>query len=231
MTTTVQQILLGAFARDSTADVTTLSTQQAESIAQIGRIVRKFLTVGRRENPYYFGTIRNVPLSTSGGIAGWRRPADAETVFRLEAAADTVNQVPAAITLGTEIKVAPFDDRGLLAGEPSVYEFAQTFIRCGNAGDPNAGSLNVFYVAASSMPVALGDIIDARFPDAHADLLICETNLWLRSREDRAPGAFLAARDEAAELYLQAIRDATINVTRRFESAREYTVSPARKEA
>lgn len=229
MSTSAQSLVTAAFARDAMIDVASVSTQYAEVISALGRILRRWMQRGVRRNPEYFGVVKNVPLSASGSISGWARPSDAAAIYRIEAAGDTKDEVNAVIANGSEITVVPFDDRAFIAGDPAVYEIGGRFVRAGNAGDPASGSLNFIYAATPSVPAAITDIIDVRFPDDHADLLISDLNVWFAKRDGRVATSFEDAVKDAAENYYGFLDNATLNVTRRTAIFREID-SPTRRE-
>lgn len=220
MTTTAQQIITAALGRDAAIDTTILTVQQAEVIASVGRILRKEMSLAMPSNPAYFGIIKNVAATALGGIAGWARPSDAYAIYRVEAAADTKDEAAAVIANGTEIKIAPFDDRGLFAGEPSLYEFGQFFVRAGNAGDPSTGSINFFYAAKVITPVAVTDILDARFPDDMADLIVAGLNAWFCKRDGRDTKTYDDVVAEWRELFSMMMANSTLTLAQRFESFR-----------
>jgi len=145
---------------------------------------------------------------------GWRRPVDAESVWRIEADNGTVPTT----TAGTEVVVVPFDDKGAEAGKPGVYEFGQQFYGAGNSLDPTSGTLQFFYSRRPTDPATLTATLDASWIEQFNEALILEVAMYLALKDGRPEEykALAADRDNWVKQYIMFLEHATANERRRF---------------
>lgn len=232
MTATCEEIILGGFKMSAAAIPDSLVSVEGEMVDLVGRLLTRAMVFGRQVNPAFFGSSALVPRSTAGSLTGWARPADCAALLRVDAAADTQTAAPAAIAQGTEIKVVPFTDRGVGAGDPSVYEFAQMLLPAGNAGDPATGGLTLLYCRNAVLPTALASPIDALFPAGFYGLLEVGVAKWLADKDGRDADSqrFAAAEDDWYGAFDSFLRDASPGTLQRYRQFRHVPRTAARAE-
>ena len=154
------------------------------------------------------------PLTT----VGWARPANAESVWRIEADTGTV---PTTDT-GTEVCVVPFDDKTAESGKPSVYEFGQQFYGAGNSLDPTSGTLQFFYSRRPTDPANLGATLDSSWLEQFNEILILEVAAYLALKDGRGDEYQALNADKASwvKQYIMFLEHATANERRRFAHVR-----------
>src|SRR5690606_34955103 len=108
-----------------------VEVQKAALVNVVNRAQQALFQFAARVNPLYFAG-ESVVSQVSGG---WARPANAESVLRIEGMGSS-QTVP---TIFGEVLLAPFDDRASLDGTPSVYRRGGRVYSSGNVGDPVAG--------------------------------------------------------------------------------------------
>ena len=162
--------------------------------------------------------ISAVGVSYAPTTVGWRRPIDAESVWRVEADAGTV-PVTAA---GTEVVVVPFDDKPAESGKPAIYEFGQQFYGASNPLDPTSGTLVFFYSRRPADPASLTATLDSSWLEQFNEILILDVAAYLALKDGRADEykALLTERDSSIKQFVMFLEHETANERRRFAHIR-----------
>lgn len=208
---TVRQILDAAYAKSAKTRPSVAVTEALEGIDIVIRAVQGLYAYAARVNPIYFAGTSLVGF----GVDSWARPAEAETIFRIETTAN-----PPA-----EVVVVPFDDRKAEPSKPAVYELGQKFYPAGNPFDPVSGNLTFWYSKRPTSPAAVADPIDASWCETYNELVILEVALYLAIKDGRQDdrAALTVARDHWLGLYTAFLEHATSNLRSRFSQVRRFT--------
>lgn len=193
MATTVRQILDAAYGTSSKNRPGDIATEDPELVQVVQRSLRGYFSDAVEVNRSFYAKRITVPWDA--GLLGWVRPDEAEAIIRLELAD------------GTEVVEVPFDDRDaeVGAGIPAVYSLGQNFYPAGNAGDPTAVSLVMFYSARPRDLTALtGDpagTIDPLWPEQFNELLIRDVAIYLAVKDGQREAEVAAHREQHTREY------------------------------
>lgn len=202
VTVTPQDILNWAYGKSKRNVPGTIATESDELRNLVGRALRGLYALAARVNPTFFATTSTVAIASSA----WARPEDAESVFRIEAAAASP---PTSITSGTEIVVVPFDQRTVEPGKPAVYRYGQAYRPVSASAtvepiSPQNGSLTFFYSKRPAIPATLSTVLDSQWVEAYNELLALETAIYLAIKDKRGDELpeLKAQRDAWVKLYI-----------------------------
>lgn len=214
MATTVMQIVSGGFGLSEYSRPELIAGRETALVRCVARTMQTLFTFAARVNTTFFSTQTDVSFNSGG----WARPADAESVFRLEGlgASTTPN------TSG-EILVVPYDDRAAFAGQPSVYRIGQRFYGAGNSGDPTGGSLRIFYARRPSALAAFTDVLDPMWPEQFNGILEYEVAAFTARSDGGRDGEvaeMAAERNRQILLFEAFLEHETAHETRRFGEIR-----------
>ncbi len=169
----------------------------------LGRLLRKYVALGAKANPDYFGVLTQVV-----GAAGvWTRPANTESVYRIE---DATKE---------EVIVVPVEDRIANYGKPRLYRLGRTYRTVGEAGDPGAtDTLDFYCIMAAAVPASMDAALDAMWPTAYDPLLVADVALYLAVKDGRQEevAGLTHERDGWLAQYLEHLEHETANEERRF---------------
>jgi hypothetical protein len=199
---TVLEVLAGAYAKSTKNQPDDLATVAGAHIAVVNHRVRALFALTARVNPFFYAV--NSAVAMVGNR--WARPAAAEAVFWIE-----MN--------GNEVAVVPFNDREAEPNMPSLYMLGGHYYAAGNPGDPSNENLTFYYSDRSTALVAIGDSIDARFPDSVLELLEYEVATYLALKDDRAGelSSLQGERDTWLRLYMMHLEHVNASERRRFD--------------
>lgn len=201
VTTTVQDILNGAYGKSLKNQPGTIASEATELLQVVNRIFRGIYSFSARLNPIFFA--EEFDVAEAAGT--WPRPEEAEAIVRVEDSTDV------------EVVVVPFDDRSAEPGKLSMYEFGQTF-RVAGAGNDPAGALTFWFSRRPTFLTALVDTLDAQWREEYNELAILELAIYLSAKDGRFDEVQLFApeRDRWASLLGAFLQHATSNLVRRF---------------
>ncbi len=208
-TTTVQDILDGAYGTSTKNQPETIATEATELLKVVKRKIAGIYAFAARINPIHFSASLNVV----GVASQWERPQASNAIFRIENA-----------TFG-EIVVVPFDDRLAAEPKPSLYEFAGLFTAdSAQTAPPAATETLTFWFRKrpdDPNPDNLTGVLDPDWDDAYSDLLIFELAIYLslKDGEESRPGeleGLKAERNQWAQLFGSYLQHSTANLQRRF---------------
>lgn len=218
MPTTAQQILTSAYGKSKLNVPGTIATESAELLGVVNRSLRGLFAFAARINPIYFAA----EASVAAASAAWTRPAEAESIFRIE---EVVGGNP-------EVALVPFDDRTAEPGMPAVYELGQVFriAIAGGVGPAPTSALRFFYAKRSTELTALTGApgtIEALWPESYNELLILEVAIYLAMKDKRIDEveALKAERNSWATLFQAHLEHASVNLRRRFGHIRRFNTS------
>lgn len=187
---------------------------EAAALTQVvDRAHRVMFQFAARVNPLYFSAQADVPFSSGG----WARPANAESVWRIEGRGELTTP-----TIADEVRLVPIDDRVAFAGTPSVYRIGTMVYGSGNTGDPTAGLLRFFFARSPSV-LTYGGSLDAAWPDAYTSILEFEVAAFQARADggrDGELGVMVAERDRLIDLFEQHLEHDFANTSRRFGEVR-----------
>lgn len=208
MTTTVQQIVLGAYAKSAKNRPLSIATDATELVEVVTRAIRGLYSYAARVNPLFFAQAADVGFLSGG----WLRPANAESLFWIERVSD-----------GAEVVVVPFDDRKAEPSKPAVYELGQVFQPAGNPGDPST-MLRFFFSRRPVSLTSLADTLDPSWPETFNELLMDEVAIYLALKDGRMDevATLRPLRDAWADLFSAFLEHATVNERRRFGQVRRF---------
>jgi hypothetical protein len=86
VTTTVQNVLNGAYGRSKKNQPNQIASEGTELIEVVDRAMRGIYAFAARINPTYFGA---TSLAVAFGTTGWARPDGAESVWAIKDNADS----------------------------------------------------------------------------------------------------------------------------------------------
>lgn len=202
VTTTVQDILNGAYAKSKKNNPGRIATESTELLEVVKRSLRGLYSFAARINPAFFAETASVAFASGG----WARPETAESIWRIENPSNV------------EVVVVPIEDRAAEVGKPAVYEFGKQFRGAGNASDPTSGNLTFFYSRRPTDATALTSTLDAQWVEQFNELLMLEVAIYLAIKDER-PGELpelKTQRDAWAKQYIAFLEHATVNVVRRW---------------
>jgi hypothetical protein len=213
MTITAQNVIDQGYAKSAAARPE-LMAAPTELIVRIGQCLREVFQVISRENPLVVGTTATLTFDASGG---WARPADCVRVIKIQATAGTIAGF--ALPVGQELKIVPFDDTLLCAGQASLTELGQRFIPAGQTIDPTGGTVLMTYARAPMVPAIAADPIDALFPEWFIDFLNFDLAAYLAYKDQRAEDeqTFLAMKNAILQQIVEWVRSGSAyNMVQRF---------------
>lgn len=205
MATTVQQILTAAYAKSTKNRPGTIATENTELLQTVYRAMAGLFAFAARVNPTYFA--KSSGVVGAGAPASFARPADAESIFRIET------------NTGAEVAVVPYFDKSAESGMPAVYRIGQQFISAGNAGDPAAGvTLTFFYSKRPDVPATLASTIDPLWNEQYNELLVLEVAIYLAAKDGRMDEVqqLVGERNRWVALFVAFLEHETSNERRRF---------------
>lgn len=215
---TAQEIIEAGLAQSAAAAPGATVGLGSELLDELRRALGSYYLLAAKLNPRYFGRRAEVSLSTATADlpAGWVRPAAAVAVTRLESVSLT-KAGAVAIAAGTTVTPVPVDDRRAFRGDPCVYEWGGRYITAGNASDPVAGTLAVFYAGAAVLPDALDDELDPTWPREFDELLILDVARYAAAKDDRQTdlATFDTRRTGWLELFTATVEGTTTATARR----------------
>ncbi len=207
VTTTVQDILDGAFAKSNKNQPGTIATSVTELLQAVIRATRGIYSFAAAIDPKHFADTLDVV-----GVGGsWERPEVAEAIIRIEDAAFA------------EVVVVPLDDR--LAADPQIalYEFAGEFIADATQTNPpgDTDTLTFWFSKRPDDPLPVDDldgVLDPDWDEAYNELLILELALYLALKDGRDTEVQLLKvdRNQWAQLFGSYLMHSTANEQRRF---------------
>lgn len=202
VTTTVQDILNGAYGKSLKNQPGTIAAESTELLNVVNRAHRGIYSFAARINPLFFATT-GAEVEAAGV---WSRPEEAEAIVRIENAAEV------------EISVVPYDDRLAEDGKLSVYEFGQFFNAITNTAGTPTGNLTFFFSARPTLYALLADLLSADWREEYNELLILEVAMYLSIKDGRFDEvqAFAPERDRWASLLGAFLQHSTVNLVRRF---------------
>jgi hypothetical protein len=191
----------------------------AELFEQFRRYYPIFWTIGARVNPTFFGKIIDVPFSVP--LGGWPRPADAESIYKIE-------------DDGGEVIVVPFEETDADPFTPAIYEWGQVFFSAGNALDPIGTeslaesveeALTFWYSKKPEIPADADTELEAQWPDTFDELLVLEHAIILALKDERVDEVALLRpeRDAWLRRFIAHLEHATVGVTRSKGTAQRFT--------
>jgi hypothetical protein len=203
VTTTVQNILDGAYGKSLKNKPGSIATESSELLSVVIRAMQGLYAYAARINPTFFAESAAVAYSAPG----WARPQTAEAIFRIEN--------PSAV----EVVVVPYDQRSAEPGMPAVYRFGQIF-RPASASSPNpqSGNLTFFYAKRPTSPANLAATLDALWAEQFNELLMLEVALYLALKDGRADEMprLATQRDQWLKLFTAFLEHETVNERRAY---------------
>lgn len=210
VTTTVQDILDGAYSKSTKNRPGTIATEATELVDVVQRSINGLYAIAARVNPLFFASTQNVTLAT-----GWARPETAESVFRVEGG--TNPPTTPNVATGTEVVVVPFDDRAAEPLKPAVYRYGQKYYTAGNALDPVNNDLMFYFSKRPSTLTVVASVLDAQWVEQFNELLMLEVAIYLALKDNRGDEVMLLKqeRDRWATQFLAFLEHETANERRR----------------
>lgn len=204
---TPNEIITAAFAKNRKNQPGVLASG-TEMFSSFLRVYPVMWTIGARVNPGFFGARATVPFETDG----WARPAEAESVFRIE------------LPNGDLVNVVPMDERDADPFVPALYEWGQRFYPAGNPDDPESGNLVFWYAKKPTLPVTADTELEALWPASFDELLVLELALVLAAKDQRADEIALLRGDRDVWLrrFIAHLEHATVGVTRSTGAAQRF---------
>lgn len=172
-----QSIIEAGYARSTANDPGKLA-EDAELLAHLNRLHDRFVTLLVRALKNKLGEVSALaPLAGSPPAA-----AIAATVLDI---------IHVATASGAKVHLIDPDERDLLYHPaPAVYRTLNELRSRARADDPVAGDvLTVTTLSTAAVLDAVGDSLDARFPDRHHQLLIDALALYLDAKDDERGSA------------------------------------------
>jgi hypothetical protein len=192
MSTTVQILVEAAYSRSTANDPGKLATD-GELVALANRIYQVIFAASAVAAPERY--LSRATISLTGNPASGALSADIIDVRRVQRAD------------GTKINVIPVEEierSWHLA--PAMYRQAELLISRGKPGDPVGEPVTVFQLDAPASLTALTDVLDARFPVRHLELIIVEMATYLATKDEGRNASEFAAlktyRDQQYALFI-----------------------------
>lgn len=104
---------------------------------------------------------------------GWQIPANCDTVVLL--------QTPTA----QAVNVVAIDNLAAEPSEPAVYRIGRRYRPAGNANDPTAVALSIWYTQQPVAFTATGDSPDAAWPQQFDTMIVVDLAVWLAIKDAR----------------------------------------------
>lgn len=206
VTTTVQDILDGAYAQSTKNQPGNIADEETELLGVVKRKLQGIYAFAARVNPLHFALTDDV--TGAGGV--WERPEPANAIIRIEDASFI------------EVAVVPFDDRLAADPKPAVYEFGGEFIVSPLQANPpgDTDDLTFWYSKRPDDPNPddLTGVLDEDWDEAYNDLLILEVAIYLAMKDGRSEEVLMlkSERNTWAQLFGQFLQHSTANLQRRF---------------
>jgi hypothetical protein len=214
VTTTVLNILDGAYAKSNKNQPATIATEATELTQLVLRILRGVYNFAAEVNPIHFSETAAVV-----GVGGqWERPESAEAIFRIETAAFA------------EVVVVPFDDRLCEEPLPSLYEFGGFFTAdaAQTAAPGDTDTLTFWYSKRPDDPTPLDEtgVLDPDWQEDYNELLILEVAIYLALKDGREGEVELLKVDRNvwAVRFASYLQHATSNLRRRYGHKKRVNV-------
>jgi hypothetical protein len=212
---TVQEIITRGLSHSTKNAPSRIVDDAIEGLAIVIEAVRGLFQLGTRINREWFGET----LTVAGAAGAWARPADAESIYRLE--------IGSGARAGTKLTRVPFDDRATEFRKPSVYAFGRAYYPSGNALDPNPAleSIKFFFASEPDLPADINAAIDARFPERFRELLALEFAVYLALKDERMAGELdhlKAERDRWLLRYVAFLEHEDTTEVRRHDHDRAF---------
>lgn len=210
---TPRNLLNAAYSKSTKNAPGDLAAESTELLDVVARALRGLFSVSARVNHTFFGS--STAAVAHDGV-GWPRPADAESIFRIEKAD------------GTEVVVVPFDDRAAESGKPSVYPFGQKYRLAQGVGLLTTDALTFFYSKRPAKPATLDTAIDPMWPEQFDELLILEVALYLAVKDVDTEGRvaeiqhLMAERDRELNKFIAFLEHETVNIVKRINHANRF---------
>lgn len=214
VTTTVQDLLDGAFAKSTKNQPGTIATNAVELYEVTVRIIRGVYAFAAEINPVRFSATEDVV-----GVGGvWARPEAAQAILRIESSG-----------FG-EVVVVPYDDRLCADPKPALYEFGSGFNTVlGQTSPPGATDTLTFWYSKrpdDPNPTDLTGVIDPDWNEDFNELLILEIAIYLALKDGRFDEVEVlkADRNAWAHRFGSYLQHATANMQRRFGHRKHVNV-------
>jgi hypothetical protein len=191
MTTTVQNIIEGAYSRSTANDPGKLATD-GELISVLNRVYHAMYALAAAAAPERFTS--KVALNLAGAPPAVTSPVDVIDIRRLETAA------------GAKVNIIPVEekDRGWHLA-PAVFRQGATIVSRAAAGDPVAGDvLTAWILDAPTDLAALANQIDVRFPTRHVELIVVELAMYLATKDSGRDAGEFAALKSYRDMQMEA---------------------------
>lgn len=214
VTTTVQDILDGAYAKSTKNQPATIATESDELVNLVTRILRGLYAFAAEINPTAFSDTADVV----GVGSVWARPEAAEAILRIETAANV------------EVVVVPFDDRLAADPKPSLYEWAGGFTAdAAQTNAPGATDTLTFWFAKrpdDPSPFTTAGVLDPDWQEDYNELLMLEVAIYLALKDGRFDEVAVLKQDRNAwaQRFASYLQHATANLQRRFGHRRHVNV-------
>ena len=213
-TTTVQDILDGAYAQSTKNQPGTIADEATELFGVVQRKLQGLYAFAARVNPLHFAIQDDV--TGVGGV--WERPEAANAIIRIEDASFV------------EVVVVPFDDRLAADPKPALYEFGGNFIVSPLQDSPPGDTDDLTFWFSKRPdepnPADLTGVLDPDWDDAYNDLLIFEVAIYLAMKDGRSEEVTMlkAERNTWAQIFASYLQHSTANLQRRFGHQRVINV-------
>ena len=215
VTTTVQNILDGAYARSTKNQPETIATEAVELLEVVKRRLRGLYAFAAAIDPKHYSDKEAIV----GAASFWDRPEAAEAVVRIEN--DSF----------VKVAVVPYDDRLAAEPEPALYEFGGGYTASeGQTAAPGATDTLTFWFAKrpdDPTPFDLTGLLDPDWDEAYNELLILEVAIYLSLKDGGREGEaelLKVERNTWAQLFGSYLGHSTANEERRFGHKRHVNV-------
>jgi len=214
VTTTVENILDGAYGKSTQNQPNTIATEATELTALVTRLLRGLYSFAAEINPVAF----SAQTPVTGVASAWARPEDAEAIVRIETAA------------GVEVVVVPYDDRFCEEPKPSLYEFGGNFIAdAAQTAAPGATDVLTFWYSKrpdDPTPAGVAGVLDPDWQEDYNELLMLEVAIFLAMKDGRLDEAAALKQDRNvwAQRFGTYLQHQTSNLRRRFGHRKHVNV-------
>lgn len=213
---TVQDVLDRAFARSRRfiPEGAGATAAPEELVPAVQDSLHALFQIGARVNGAYYGT----SLAVAYVAPGWTRPADAESIDRIER------------STGEEVVVVAMDQRDAEPGFPSIYRWGGIYRPAGVTPGPEAGeTLTFFYSRRPASLSSATSTIDAAFPTSHRTLLELDVAIRLGIKDGGPSAEILGAlgeeRTEALKRYVAFLEHETVGERRSYGLVRKFATN------
>lgn len=221
-TVTGTEIATWAIGKSRDNNPAIITTEATDLYQLINRALRGLGAYAARINPTFFATSSSVAMASSK----WVRPEDAESIYRVEAAATSG---PTNITAGTEIIRVPFDQRATDPAFPAIYRLGQYYYPRSSSATvapkaPQDGSLTFYYAKRFAALTVLTGTIDGLWTPAYNELLVLELAVYLALKDKRTTdlATLIPARDHWLNLFTAFLEHEDVGERRRFEHVQRF---------